>query len=120
MPTSNNNINNVNNNINNDYNNIKETNTNNINENLLANLDGNGQEKKRNTIFISNVKKIVAEEPAKYEINNENNNIELYSNVNQANEEQKNEENIFNQDNENQNNPILNNKIKQSQIQTLI
>ena len=110
MPT--NNINNINNEINNNYNNIKETN--NINENLLTNLDGNEQEKKRNTVFISNVKKIVAEEPAQYQINNENNNIELYSNVNQANEEQKNEENIFNQDNENQNNPILNNNIRNS------
>ena len=110
MPT--NNINNVNNDINNGNNNIQETNK--IDENLLKNLDDNGQTKKRNTVFISNVKKIVDEDLGQNEINNENNNNELYSDINQTNEEQKNDENIFNQENDTQNNLILNNNIRNS------
>ena len=96
-----------------DYTNINNTNmnltNNDINENLVKNYNDKDDETKRNTIFISNVKKITDEDLVQNEYNDQNNNIGTSNENNQKNEEQKNDENNNNEDNSPQKNSILKN-----------
>ena len=110
--------NNNKNNINNNINQIEEVID--INENIINNYNENNsnQEKKRNTIFISNVKKITDNEIVQNDNINENNNLnninnnvnelDIYSDVNQVKSEENNIEDNYIQENEN-NYIIINN-----------
>ena len=109
------NINNINNINNNNINQIDEVID--INENIINNYTENNQnqEKKRNTVFISNVKKITDNEIVQNDYINENNNLnnnvnelDIYSDVNQIKSEENNIEDNHIQENEN-NYIIINN-----------
>ena len=96
--------------INNNINQFEKIN--NIDETLTKNCNDLNFEKKRNTIFISNVRKITDEEIAQNEYNKEEDDKILENNNNNGinKEEDKNEENNFNKDDSIKNN-ILNNNI---------
>ena len=103
------------NNINNNINQIEEVID--VNDNIINNYNENNQnqEKKRNTVFISNVKKITDNEVVQNDYINENNNlnnneneIDIYNDDNQAKSEENNIENNYIQENS-KNNIIINN-----------